>query len=40
MFDPVSSWMRWNDIALAMMINSAKMGEASWRGWCGEDGRV
>lgn len=27
-FDPVSSWMRWNDMALTMMTNSAKMGEA------------
>ncbi len=28
MIDPLSSWMRWNDMALAMMTNSAKMGEA------------
>lgn len=28
MFDPVSHWMRWNDMALAMMTNSAKMSEA------------
>lgn len=27
MFDPVNSWMRWNDMALAMMTNSAKMSE-------------
>lgn len=27
MFDPVSNWMRWNDMALVMMNNSAKMGE-------------
>lgn len=28
MFDPMSSWMRWNDMAFAMMTNSAKMSEA------------
>lgn len=28
MFDPLSSWMRWNSVASAMVTNGVKMGEA------------